>query len=120
MERRKLKLDVPITYRPRAQQGIAVLEEARFAEFMAAQGWTPDRQSQLATLFLAKIRDLERAQAASPRASAKPMFDKTIPAGTIVEVVWAEEKLDLEQALLIQASDGSVGPVLRKDTEPAS
>jgi hypothetical protein len=116
MERRKLKRDVPITYRPGEA---AVLEEARFADFMVAQGWTPDRQSQMATLFLAKIRDLEKAHSASPRTSGGPRFTKTIPAGTVVEVVWAEEKLDPDQALLIQAGDGSVGPVLRKDTEPA-
>jgi hypothetical protein len=117
MERRKLKQDVSVTYRPGSS---AVLEEGRFADFMVAHGWTPDRQSQLATLFLAKIRDLEKAHAASPAAVMGPKFTKTIPAGTIVEVVWAEERLDPEQALLIQASDGSVGPVLRKDTEPAS
>jgi hypothetical protein len=116
MERRKLKVDVPITYRPGAS---AVLEEGRFADFMVAQGWTPDRQSQLATLFLAKVRDLEKAHASSPRPGVGPNFTKVIPAGTIVEVVWAEEKLDPDQALLIQAGDCSVGPVLRKDTEPA-
>jgi hypothetical protein len=117
MERRKLKLDVPITYRP---GGAMVLEEGRFADSMLAQGWSPERQSQLATLFLAKIRDLEKAHASSPSVLAGPKFTKSIPAGTIVEVVWAEEKLDPDQALLIRASDGSVGPVLRKDTEPAA
>jgi hypothetical protein len=116
MERRKLKRDVSITYRPGES---AVLEEGKFADFMVAHGWTPERQSQLATLFLAKIRDLEKAHAASPATATGLKFTKTIPSGTIVEVVWAEEKLDPDQALLIRASDGSVGPVLRKDTEPA-